>query len=365
MIVKNEAHCLARCLESVKHIIDCFVIVDTGSTDNTKEVIRTVLKDIPGEIIDRPWVDFGHNRTEAIVLAEGKADYLLVIDADDELEGPKPTDLDADYYNILVYYGDLVWERTHLFKAVRGFRYIGILHEYLDHVCSLQTLNGQPLKTVKYICHPDGARSVDGMSAKFTRDALILERAFCEDPFNTRYAFYLAESLRQAGRLDEAYKVYGHRARMKEDAEGWYSLLQRARINVQEQIGSEAELIDGFLRAFEARRFRIEPMFELGMYLQERNRHNLCCALLKPLVETPIPNDLFVDRSVYTWGLKAVLAISAFNTGDIQMCRDLFEWLIHCEQVPKEEHDRFVDYFNKIKKTPGFLFTTNSTGDAR
>src|SRR5574340_542399 len=85
MIVKNESKVIERCLASVKPIIDTWVIVDTGSTDGTQAIVREFLKDIPGELHERPWVNFGHNRNEALELARGKADYLLLIDADDKL----------------------------------------------------------------------------------------------------------------------------------------------------------------------------------------------------------------------------------------------------------------------------------------
>ena len=38
MIVRNEENVLARCLESVKDVVDEIIIVDTGSTDRTKEI---------------------------------------------------------------------------------------------------------------------------------------------------------------------------------------------------------------------------------------------------------------------------------------------------------------------------------------
>ena len=85
MIVKNESHVIRRCLASLKPVIDYWVIVDTGSVDGTQEVIREYLQDIPGELHERPWVDFAYNRNEALALAKNLSDYLLFIDADDTL----------------------------------------------------------------------------------------------------------------------------------------------------------------------------------------------------------------------------------------------------------------------------------------
>ena len=77
---------IRRCLDSVRPIIDHWVIVDTGSTDGTQDIIREHLRDLPGELHERPWRDFAHNRSEALELARGKSDYTLIIDADDTLE---------------------------------------------------------------------------------------------------------------------------------------------------------------------------------------------------------------------------------------------------------------------------------------
>ena len=89
MIVKNEAHCIKDTFDSVHQYINYYVIIDTGSTDNTKEVITTYFDalGIKGEIHDRPWKNFGWNRTEAFKYAKNKGDYVWVIDADDLVEG--------------------------------------------------------------------------------------------------------------------------------------------------------------------------------------------------------------------------------------------------------------------------------------
>src|SRR5207248_1832037 len=82
MIVRDEAEVIERCIDSVREHIDYWVICDTGSVDGTQDVLRKALHDIPGELHEGEWVDFGHNRTELMKLARGKADYLLLLDAD-------------------------------------------------------------------------------------------------------------------------------------------------------------------------------------------------------------------------------------------------------------------------------------------
>ena len=91
MIVKNESHIIKNTLTNLlkKVKFDYWVISDTGSTDNTKELITEFFKeaDIPGELFDDEWKDFGHNRTIALAHAFGKSKYLMVFDADDEIIG--------------------------------------------------------------------------------------------------------------------------------------------------------------------------------------------------------------------------------------------------------------------------------------
>src|SRR5215472_8170910 len=131
MIVRNEAPVIARCLASVKPIIDYWVIVDTGSTDGTQDRIRTLLADLPGELYERPWRDFAHNRTEALELAQLHGHYVLIIDADDVLEfDPKFTmpALQADSYTLRIADVSISYHRTQIVRAALSWRWRGVLH---------------------------------------------------------------------------------------------------------------------------------------------------------------------------------------------------------------------------------------------
>ena len=88
MIVKNESKIITRMFDSVLSVIDSYCICDTGSTDNTRQIITDFFneKNIPGEIHNNEWKNFAHNRTIALNEAFNKTDLLLVFDADDEIQ---------------------------------------------------------------------------------------------------------------------------------------------------------------------------------------------------------------------------------------------------------------------------------------
>jgi len=87
MIVKDEARTLERTLASIKPHIDRWVILDTGSTDGTQDVIRKAMEGVPGELHEEPFVDFATTRNRALDLAGSETEFVMWLDADDELVG--------------------------------------------------------------------------------------------------------------------------------------------------------------------------------------------------------------------------------------------------------------------------------------
>jgi len=99
MIVKNEAPTIERCLRSVLPFIDAWVVCDTGSTDGTQKIVTDFFGTLssyasrdqkPGALFEHDWVSFDANRNAALQLAWERADYALVVDADDVLAGKHP-----------------------------------------------------------------------------------------------------------------------------------------------------------------------------------------------------------------------------------------------------------------------------------
>ena len=205
MIVKNEASVIRRCLDSVRPIINRWVIVDTGSTDGTQDIIREHLRDLPGELHERPWRNFAHNRSEALELARGQCDYALIIDADDTLEiepGTVLPHLTADSYMMEIRISTVAYRRPQLVRAARAWRYEGVLHEYL----TCEGAGPPGLLTGMLDAQQSRMARAGRIRGPYQRDAAVLEDALRTetDPFLiARYRFYLAQSYRDCRALGQ------------------------------------------------------------------------------------------------------------------------------------------------------------------
>ncbi|MBV8661787.1 MAG: glycosyltransferase family 2 protein, partial [Hyphomicrobiales bacterium] len=209
MIVKNESHVIARCLDSVRPLVDYVLIEDTGSSDGTQELVRNWLRehDVAGEVIEEPWLDFGYNRSHALAaLRQVEAiDYALIIDADSALVVDQGFDaakfkseLSEDFYDFEIRNGAARFLRTQLCSNRLPFCFKGVLHEYLK---APPDNPRRGLAQGLYVEDGrDGARNKN--PHKYQDDAALLERALLTetDPLLvSRYTFYLAQSYRDCG----------------------------------------------------------------------------------------------------------------------------------------------------------------------
>jgi glycosyltransferase involved in cell wall biosynthesis len=318
MIVKDEDHVIRRCLDSVSAIIDTWVIVDTGSTDGTQAAIKSHMAalGIPGELVERPWVNFGHNRSEALEYARGKADYIFIIDADEVLaidEGFSLPTLTHDAYHLRIRSGAYSYWKTQLVADRLRWRYRGVLHEYIESPDA--QVNPVPLEGLVTLRYVEGARSRDPLT--YRKDAIILEQALLSEPDNERYVFYLAQSYRDAGMLDRAIACYRQRVEMKRWAEEvWYSLYQIAELLGRQRRDWE-EVVAAYLAAYEYRPTRAEPLYRIALHYQWSDQFAIAEMFLERAMAIRYPelDRLFVDASIYHHLLPVETAVCHYWRG--------------------------------------------------
>ncbi len=328
---------IARAIVSVSAQVDAITVVSDGG-NQTVDVCRALGADVHlRPTPDNDWVNgdgfITRARNEALAIAEQKTDYVLMLDPDDRYEGEIPNELTADAYQIFVHDGGMKYSRPQLYKASRGFRYRGVVHEVL-HVPSGTV---STIESLKYIRHHGGHqdRSMDPRT-KYMKHARMLERWLFDHPEDTRSQFYLAQSYRDAREYDKAIAAYKRRIDMTTggwDEERAFSAAQIARI--LRETGKDPT--EWYLRAYELRPTRAEPLCELANWLRDdkQKRFDLAVMVASRAAKIPIPKGdaLFMVPTVYEFGALEELAIALYWSGDKAQAKTTYEEIL--PRVPK------------------------------
>jgi len=324
MIVKNESKIIERLFDSVIRLIDCYSICDTGSTDNTIEIIKNYFekKGIPGQLIEEPFQNFEYNRTFAIHKAMDMkiADFLLLLDADMKIKINPNLNIQkllcsgADIFSIYQGSDNFSYHNTRIIKCDKEIRYIGVTHEYVSFPSKMKTtLIPKELIFIEDI--GDGGSKSD----KFERDIRLLSKKVEEDENDARSWFYLANSYYDTGKHSDALRAYQKRV----DIGGWaqevfYSHYRMGMIYTQ--LKNEPLMIFQFLKAYESCPERLEPIHKLVNYYREKGKHALAKGFYI-MAESHKPRNnkddfLFREDAVYNFLMDYEYTIIAYYLGD-------------------------------------------------
>jgi glycosyltransferase involved in cell wall biosynthesis len=329
MIVKNESAVILRMLKSVEPIIDAFLICDTGSTDNTVELIETFARErnLPGKVIHAPFIDFEKTRTVALHAAQQlipDADYLLLMDADMVLKilpNFSKSDLKHCVHNVRQGTASFNYENPRFVQRALPCRYLGVTHEYLSIETPSHT--SSVLETVFIDDIGDGGAKAD----KYPRDVRLLLKGIEDNPRNERYHFYLANTYHDMGENENAILYYKKRV----DFGGWneevyYSLF---RMSVcYKRLGNIDQFLLYGMKAWQFRPSRCESIYELMKHYRETKEFKLTLALYQLVKDLPVPKDsLFVHSYLYQHQIHHEFTLAAFYAGVTENVYPAFRYL--------------------------------------
>jgi len=303
LMIRNESKIIERCLKAVEGIVDALCVHDTGSSDNTCEIVKNFLVGRTGCLTTSEWKNFGHNRTLSFQNARDyvrdalkwnlEETYGLLLDADMVFHAGtlRTQPLKEKGYTILQKNGTLEYPNCRLVRMDYDWKCLGVTHEYWD---------GPTSALLKDVCWIEDRNDGGCKSDKFQRDARLLEEGLKNEPENVRYMFYLAQTYHCLGRDRDAIRMYKQRFHAGGwEEERWYSLymIGTSYLNLKEIAKFEKYM----LLAYEFRPSRAESLYKLAKYFRENSQHYKSYQYTMMGKKIPLPSDsLFIETNVYT-----------------------------------------------------------------
>ncbi len=319
MIVKNESKIITRLFDTVLPIIDSYCICDTGSTDNTVDIIEKYFesKGIQGKVVQEPFKNFCHNRTFSLKACQGLSDYVLLMDADMKLRignFDKKMLLKGTSFNLLQGNDNFYYHNCRIVKNDGNYEYKGVTHEYLN--CPPEDIKCVVDKNVLFIEDiGDGGCKSD----KYKRDIELLTQGIKDEPNNERYYFYLANSYHDIGEYQEAIKYYIERInRGGWNQEIWYSYYRIGKCYMG--LKEYEKAIFNFMEGHNILPERLENLHEIIHFYRINSKHLLAFMygqIAQNILEKNVARDgfLFLENDVYTHKIYYELSIVSYYAG--------------------------------------------------
>jgi len=367
MIMKDETGVILRCLNSVFPIINHYTIIDTGSTDESKDIVRKFFegKNIQGEIYDfkcKPedegYLMFDEWRTFAVEKAKGKTDYCFTLDADEVLAMPSGFNINnlksqlvkIDIGLIDIHYNNDIYGRRAFWKNSKPFYYFCPVHELLmcDTSTSESTIKGLSVKV-----SADGNSWNQNLKDKYLAHAKSLLRHIEKNGDEPRAIFYLAQSYKDAGETEKALEWYEKRAIITSGyvEEQYWSQFMVAELKWA-LMRPVSEVADEYMKCFEYDDLRAEHIPQLKHLYERCNRPKSALKIdelrRKYIGKNPYPErGLFINPDAY----KAYVAPVKKTLEDLFNSipsawighREFASWLVN-EVNPKFIVDLGVDW---------------------
>ena len=354
-IMKNEAHVITRMLDSIKSIVDIICLVDTGSKDNTIEVVKNwgAQNNIETHVFERVFDNFENSRNYSIQVARevtkdrGNDYWGFWLDADETIEilpNFNKAGINKDLYMFNTYINVMKYTRNECYKLDKPFRFYGPVHEFI--VCDDKNITSGLMEGINVRVQMDGGSWKGNIPEKYKSHAFVLEKYIDANRQDPRWIFYTAQSYHDSAcmpdnreeneeRLRRSMKYYKERISRNDGypEEVFYS---QFRVGTIMRALEEPWILtlNEFLKAYSMDPLRAEPIKAIiDYYLAVGEWHNAYLfskfAKMNFHQKNPYPTRLlFVDESLYIWKLLEVHAAACFYTGRKDEAKQVYQEMV-------------------------------------
>lgn len=334
MVAHNNRATIQPCLESLRPLIDAYVIIDTGSTDGTKACIMECLKDLEGEIYDRSESSCCLNRNEALSLAQRQREYVLWMSPDEQFvydASWKAPELSKDVYCIRCEIQGEETLRRRILKSSLPWRWNKAMHQYLS--CDVFVTSD-----VVENCILKAFETAVQEKAEYHTYIALLQKTIQTHPYPTKAIFCLAQTYGLIGDFEKALQWFTQLQNVAQDPQMvFWALLQIA--NLQELLSYPSQqVIESYARSHRYRPHRVEPVYNLARLYNKQGRYDLaydCIFQHSKIVQPGQPDVVRIVKWIDDYGLLFEKSICAYYVGHYQESLEACQSLLKKEALPE------------------------------
>lgn len=352
LIAKNEEHCLGRCLDSVRNLVDEIILVDTGSADNTLKIAA----EYGAFLFSYPWSnDFSAARNYALSKARGN--WILVLDADEVLESLTRDNITQlinqspaeGYYFKICSYLDGSSQKAEdyvvrLFKSNPAYRFTGAIHEQIaGSILNSNRKNGLIFAPFT-IYHYGYIEKELQNKCKFTRNTTIIKKALAEKPQDPFLHFSLALEYLQNKDFQQAGAAMQKTLTLLHGEEGYIPQVLTALLLIKLTEPDTPEIEKLFCRAIQSLPENGDLKCLYGFWLMKQARFGEAVQVVEKALTKEInlldacrAHSFFGDLCCFTGSVEKaaeqfIIALNT-NTGDIYPFNRLLTLMSNCSKT--------------------------------
>ena len=356
-MIKNESKIILRNLESVIDFVDAICVCDTGSTDNTIEIVQNFFKKtkIPTKLAHHKWQDFGHNRSlsfdETVKFCkelnwDTEKTYGLILDGDNKLVH-KPSfnrqELTENGYNLMMKTPHFIYYLPVILKLSRNWKSIGVTHEYWDDLSGDFDPSDIDHNDLYINDIGDGGSKGD----KYERDIKLLSDELKIDTTNSRNWFYLGQSYFDIRRYDEAIETFEKRKTMGENPYEVYKSYYNILISKINSNKSDEVINKSFDECYKLYPFMLEPIYYLMEHYLEKEEYEKAFNIGKLGIDIEMDDIYMTEFQIYEYKYKDDMIYVCIKNKKYGIGVKLALELLKNNKLDKEDIDRIKENLNE------------------
>jgi glycosyltransferase involved in cell wall biosynthesis len=357
IMVKNGGDQFEETLKANLHLVDRWTILDTGSTDNTLEIIEKVLGNKRGKLFQEPFLNFRDSRNRCLELAGTKCKYTLMLDDTYRIQGDLRKFLNtvrgdqfSDSFSFFVQSEDMQYTSNRVLNTEKKLKYLYKIHEVIQTDNNINVIIPQHVTNIfDYRCQYMETRTME----RKQYDLKILLEEVEENPNDPRCYYYIAQTYIILEKYELAYEYFLKRGFhpvegfIQEKIDAFFEAARTANFKLNKP-WEECEKLYNI--AYELDKSRPDSLYFLGIHYYLEKNMRTAFDYLKKAYENgyPLHCQYSLKPTLSFHFLPKFLVELCILFGEYKLGKEVAELFLRSNEKGSEFYENMEEWYNLI-----------------